>query len=232
MSMFEATALAREVESISRLIVGQAPHPLQVGRMLYYAQGLWLTYHRVPLFREEFRAATHGPLLVGLVPSHEDDRHGRHVHDGHNLDLPAPLREMLKEVVEAFGIHTMGQLSRATRCERPWQRAREGLRWSDRALPSMDTTHIHDFFADMIETGEDVMESLGMRREADQPAWLGPYRTACNVKYMAEHPLFEGHHARRLRVDLGFDPVPEDWSSLEPSPPGGDHLEEPIRKHA
>lgn len=230
--MFEANVLAHEVEAISRLVVGQAPHPLQVGRMLYYAQGLWLTYHRVPLFEGEFSAATHGPLLAEVPMVHREIMCGAHAHEAGTTSLPKEIRDLLKEVIDTFGVYTPAQLSHAIKSERPWQRARNGLPWHDDSCPRIETIDIHDFFAEMIEWGEDVMESVGLPFEGDRPSWFTPYRVACNVKYMAEHPMFEESYARKLRTELGFDPVPGDWSFLEPSPSGSDHHGEPIRKRA
>lgn len=93
---------------------------VQLHKLLYYAQGLHVTWSGEPLFDEAIEAWTNGPVVSSLWA---DERHGR--------SRPAPVklsgdhRALLAEVVRRYGGFSGTELIRRTHLEDPWRDASE-----------------------------------------------------------------------------------------------------------
>ena len=213
--MFRPIDIAAGLERVAEVLSDRRLDPAVLPKLMYYAQGITLAESGQPLFAGGFEAWTHGPV----EPEFRTfiDRHGlgwtdelrkiRPQIDDHSLEL-------LRDVWHVFGKWSACELSEATHAEGPWLRAREGLAWDHPSRPAIDNAWIHDFFADVIETGEDLMADLGISPEPDAPRWRRPFELGVNLKRLSGHPLLDDRQSRNLRVRMGYGEFPEDWSNI------------------
>jgi uncharacterized phage-associated protein len=183
---------------------------------MYYAQGLALAETGRPLFEGKFEAWTHGPVEPDVRSF--IDAHGeawREELARRTLQLDDWSVGLLKDVWQVFGRWTPSELSEATHSEMPWRKARDGAGWDQPSRPLIDEISLHDFFADVIETGEDLMADLKISPEPDAPSWRKPYELGVNLKRLAGHPMFDDRLSRGLRKRMGYGEFPEDWSNVD-----------------
>lgn len=106
---------------------GEVLTNLKLQKLLYYAQAWHLVRKKQQLFKEDFQAWVHGPVLPSQYmrfkifewrPILEDITRPRLSHD---------LNCYLKEIVDVFGCETATNLELMTHNERPWKETRRGL---------------------------------------------------------------------------------------------------------
>lgn len=124
LSCFEAVdyllAKAAAEEEGSELISN-----LKLQKLLYYAQGVHLALHDIPLFPEEIQAWMHGPVVPAVYQKYKDS--------GYEA-LPSPEpgtvdfsrytdeeKETLDEIYRVFGQFSAWRLREMTHGEPPWQ---------------------------------------------------------------------------------------------------------------
>jgi len=115
--------------------------PLKLQKLLYYCQSWHLVYFEGnPLFDEQPKAWSNGPVYTSVYHSYKDDflRHqlieaSKEVDiekEYHSLGASFPLsddqKELIREVLNKYGSYTSAQLVFLTHSEKPWNEAREG----------------------------------------------------------------------------------------------------------
>ena len=96
---------------------------LKLQKLVYYAQGFHLAWYGKPLFPEEIRSWSHGPVVYELynsyrsygseaIPTPED-------YDPSHLDDQT--RELLEEVYNVYGQYSAWGLRNLTHEEPPWK---------------------------------------------------------------------------------------------------------------
>lgn len=122
---------------------------LKLQKLAYYAQGFHLALYGRPLFEEEIRAWTHGPVIPDLY--HEYKHHGAGAipmpvgFDVNTLD--AEQRELLDEVYDVYGQYSAWKLRNMTHEEAPWVAAYDSGAGAD-AVIRHDA--MQDFFRTLI----------------------------------------------------------------------------------
>jgi uncharacterized phage-associated protein len=101
---------------------------LKLQKLLYYAQAWSLVLRDKELFREDFQAWIHGPVLPSQY--HRFKRYEWRpidgvIHGAARTGNPSVDR-LLASIVDVFGVETAGALELMTHSEKPWIDARRG----------------------------------------------------------------------------------------------------------
>jgi uncharacterized phage-associated protein len=107
---------------------GEVLTNLKLQKLLYYAQAWHLALHGKPLFRENFRAWVHGPVLLSQYHRFKEYRWQPILEEVERPnDLGDDLESHFDEVLEVFGSETAVALEMMTHREAPWLEARGDL---------------------------------------------------------------------------------------------------------
>jgi uncharacterized phage-associated protein len=219
--MPQALEIAAALERIAEVENGQGLTPMELLKLAYYAQAVALVETAEPLFEGRFEAWTHGPVEPEIWRFTNRTPHWREELAKHRVQLSDDAWALLRAVHSVFGGLNAFQLRGATHTERPWLRARAGKTWDEPSDDPISQTSILDFYAEVIEDGEDVMAQLKISPEPEGPWWALPYRLGVNVKRLAGHPFFDDAASRDLRRAMGLGEFPDDWTGLEFRPLDG-----------
>lgn len=106
---------------------------MKLQKLIYYSQAWSLVWDEAPLFEERIEAWANGPVVPDLYYEH---RGKFRVHDW-PLGNPDALNQIQQETVDAvlkfYGKKSSQWLSDLTHAEKPWKKARKGLKPSERA---------------------------------------------------------------------------------------------------
>ncbi len=103
---------------------------LKLQKLIFYAQAWSLVFYKTPLFREDFEAWVHGPVVPSLF------RRFRH-YGWKPIEASVPpvkgesLRVHLGKILKAYGHFAANDLERLSHSEDPWKDARVGLAPAD-----------------------------------------------------------------------------------------------------
>lgn len=108
---------------------------LKLQKLVYYTQAWYLAIKKEPLFKEDFQAWVHGPVLPDLYFIYKDCKWNPIVRDdltpekleSIEAEFDQELKEHLKLIVDEYFGMTAYDLERLTHNEDPWLRARDGL---------------------------------------------------------------------------------------------------------
>jgi len=123
--MASASAVARYFLSLSDEEAGDTISNLKLQKLLYYAQGFHLALFGEPLFNEDIRAWTHGPVVVDVY--HEYKGFGSSAiprpQDFDPQQFSKDIQELLDEVYNVYGQYSAWKLRNMTHSEPPWANA-------------------------------------------------------------------------------------------------------------
>lgn len=128
---------------IHREIFEESPTPMKLQKLCYYAQGYSLVDSE-GLFKEDFQAWQHGPVLVELY--HKFKHYQWRQISEETLVVEEGLRELITEVVSAYGRYDGAALSTMTHRETPWLEARGDLEESDGSTELITKNSLRSFF--------------------------------------------------------------------------------------
>lgn len=144
--MANVSDVARYFLSLAEEEAGDDVSNLKLQKLLYYAQGFHLALFQRPLFPNEIRAWTHGPVVVDVY--HEYKNHGSATIPRQTCDLDALTqeeKELLDEVYQVYGQYSAWKLRNMTHEEAPWIAAYD--RGADTVIPH---GAMQDFFATLV----------------------------------------------------------------------------------
>lgn len=144
--MANVSNIARYFLSLAEEEAGDDVSNLKLQKLLYYAQGFHLALFDRPLFDNEIRAWTHGPVVVDVY--HEYKGHGSAPIPRANCDLDALTqdeKDLLDEVYQVYGQYSAWKLRNMTHEESPWIAAYE--RDADTVIQH---GAMRDFFATLV----------------------------------------------------------------------------------
>ncbi len=128
LTMYKPIDIANRFLSEIDREAGDSITHLKLQKLLYYAQAWSLTLWNTPLFKENFQAWTHGPVLKSIFQEFKSA--------GYDV-LPAPTADLpdfdeqadyvLKEVNRIYGEMSAKSLEELTHREDPWRIARGDL---------------------------------------------------------------------------------------------------------
>ena len=210
--MPRALQIVGALERIAEIETGQSLSPAQAMKLLYYVQAIALAEDGHPQFDGTFEAWTHGPVEPEVWRFMSEHPDWRRLLMAEAPQLPEDAWERLREVYRVFGGLNAWELSQATHAERPWARARNGTRWDSQSHQPITETAIRDFYAEIVDDGEDAARELQLSPEEGVPGWALAYRLGVNLKRLAGHPFFDDEKSRRLRSALGLAEIPDRWT--------------------
>ncbi len=93
---------------------------LKLQKLLYYAQGSYLSIYDKPLFKESIEAWRHGPVVYSVYQKYKKfGSSGIDVFDKSDIDKET--ESLLKEVYKIFGKYSAWGLREMTHQEDPWK---------------------------------------------------------------------------------------------------------------
>ncbi len=111
--------------------VGDCMTNLRLQKLVYYAQAWYLANFKEHLFKEDFEAWIHGPVLPDLYHTYKERRGQPIIKDIRLKDvkkrLGANVIEFLEEIAEVYMPFTAFQLEAMTHRDAPWIKARGKL---------------------------------------------------------------------------------------------------------
>lgn len=129
---------------------------VQLHKLLYYVQGLHVTWTGEALFDERIEAWTNGPVVSALWA---DERHGRTRPTPR--ELSGDQQELVAEVARRYGELTGTELIRRTHLEDPWRDASEAV--TDDPNPAISLDALRDWFSRSDEFRRHVEEADRLR---------------------------------------------------------------------
>ena len=120
--MTKAVKVARYFLSLADEEAGDVISNLKLQKLLYYAQGFHLALFKKPLFDDEIRAWTHGPVVPSTYHVYKD-------FGAAAIPIPDDIdpneitdeeRGLLDEVYNVYGQYSAWKLRNMTHTERPW----------------------------------------------------------------------------------------------------------------
>jgi uncharacterized phage-associated protein len=127
---------------------------LKLQKLVYYAQAWHLALHDEPLFREDFEAWVHGPVIPSLYKKYE--KFGWHpIEQEVEPDLPTEVREFLDEVSQEYFACDAYELEQMIHIEAPWNQARDGLPADAPSNSVIRQEWIKEYFQKRVEEKED-----------------------------------------------------------------------------
>lgn len=95
---------------------------LKLQKLLYYAQGYFLAKKDTPLFKEDFLAWEHGPVIRKIYDEYKSNgANGIKYDKDFNVEIDAGTERILEEVYEEYGQFTAWKLRNMTHEEMPWK---------------------------------------------------------------------------------------------------------------
>ncbi|MDR6216167.1 type II toxin-antitoxin system antitoxin SocA domain-containing protein [Paracidovorax wautersii] len=119
--MADVSNVARYFLSLAEDEAGDDVSNLKLQKLLYYAQGFHLALFDRPLFENEIRAWTHGPVVAEVYRDYK--QHGGNPIPRAQCDLDALTnaeQELLAEVYQVYGQYSAWKLRNMTHEEAPW----------------------------------------------------------------------------------------------------------------
>ena len=119
---------------------------MKLQKLVYYGQAWSLVLLGRPLFPEEIRAWTYGPVVRELFLQHRGQFVVSQL-DGYPERIPEEERRLLQRVLEAYGTLDGYELSQKTHQETPWRSAREGLGQGDKSTRMITHEALRECYA-------------------------------------------------------------------------------------
>lgn len=95
---------------------------LKLQKLLYYAQGYYLARKNDPLFKEDFIAWEHGPVIRKVYDEYKKNgAKGIEYNEDFNISIDKETEIILNEVYEKFGQFSAWKLRDMTHQEMPWR---------------------------------------------------------------------------------------------------------------
>ncbi|WP_082579184.1 type II toxin-antitoxin system antitoxin SocA domain-containing protein [Massilia sp. Root133] len=124
-----------QLDVVQRLIITrhrelfeESPSPMKLQKLCYYAQGYLLAQNK-ELFKEDFQAWQHGPVVPSLYRRYKDYGWRSIAEDipFDIADIDAGVAQEISDIVAAYGRYDGAALSTMTHREAPWLDARGDL---------------------------------------------------------------------------------------------------------
>lgn len=100
---------------------------LKLQKLLYYGQAWHLALKDRPIFREDFQAWIHGPVLPSQYKRFKDCEWRPILDEIQKPELDSDLEKHLVEILNVFGAETATALELMIHNEKPWRDARKDL---------------------------------------------------------------------------------------------------------
>ena len=123
---------------------------LKLQKLVYYAQAWHMAIYDEPLFKEDFQAWIHGPVIPSLYHEYKHFRWQPIVKDANPI-LPENISNFLDEVVEEYFSCDAYELEQMTHAEDPWKQARESLMLDEPSDEIIKKEWIREYYKARVE---------------------------------------------------------------------------------
>ncbi|HXY99211.1 MAG TPA: type II toxin-antitoxin system antitoxin SocA domain-containing protein [Stellaceae bacterium] len=182
--------------------LGVPVDPMQLQKLLVYAQSFYLALYGEALFSDEVVAWRDGMVVERVWQSCKDFGNQPIVApDGQDADaalLGAEIEAFLIEVISFFGGYTAIKLSDAVHAEDPWRNARAGI---PRRAPSntrVGKETLRTYYRALIDDGEAALSRHELLATVPDPRWGYFYVAGICDRRMYSHPFFDRVLAQQL----------------------------------
>ena len=93
---------------------------LKLQKLLYYAQGIYLSKYKKPLFHEKIYAWEHGPVIKEVYNKYKSFGGKGIEFDGSAIEFPDEIDKFLESIYNRFGQYSAWKLRNMTHKEEPW----------------------------------------------------------------------------------------------------------------
>lgn len=133
--------------------------PLALQKLVFFAQAWFLANRGKPLFKEDFQAWAHGPVVRSLWERFRDYQWDALPSADAQPELSAETQSLLDAVYDKYGQYSAKKLERMTHEKKgPWEKARNGLSPEARCETIISKQAIRDFYGAKIgKTWEAVL---------------------------------------------------------------------------
>lgn len=134
---------------------GSAMTPLRLQKLLYYVEAWYLANFDQPLFRENFKAWVHGPVLNSVFQKYKRYR-WRDIPTQGPVDdqLPADLRNFIDAVCDEYEQFSAKKLEQLTHAEEPWRVARGDRSPEENCDEPIDKLLMRNYYGKRIDKAE------------------------------------------------------------------------------
>jgi uncharacterized phage-associated protein len=128
---------------------------LKLQKLLYYVDAWHLTTFEQPLFKEEFEAWVHGPVIREVFNHYKGESVLNGILQPKELDyqlddyISEQQIELVNDVLDEYGKQSPYHLECLTHDELPWKEARRGYSWSDRCEEKISKSTMKKFYSEM-----------------------------------------------------------------------------------
>ena len=147
-----------KIELVARYILCKTMDitPLELQKLLYYAQSFYYALFGVELFLDDCQAWAYGPVFPDVYYRYKEYGYDPITKPTSEFDvdigeLTVKEVELIDSVMEAFGRYSGEVLSRITHNELPWIEARGALHPYDRSVTVIERDTISDYFAAIVK---------------------------------------------------------------------------------
>ena len=119
---------------------------LKLQKLLYYAQAWHLANFEAPLFNEEIKAWTHGPVVPSVWHLYKD-RGWLPLEAEASPQIDKDTTAFLEKVFSAYGGFTAKKLEQMTHAEKPWLEARGSLPLEAKCDVPIKRDTMRDYYA-------------------------------------------------------------------------------------
>lgn len=138
---------------------GETISNLKLQKLVYYAQAWFVANYEKPLFKGEFQAWVHGPVLPELYRTYKE-RGSSPIPTSRELEevekaLDPAILEYLKEVARVYMPSGAYELELMTHQEAPWIDAREGLEPDEKGENVISLEAMKEYYGGKIKNQTD-----------------------------------------------------------------------------
>lgn len=146
--------------------------PLQLQKLLYYIQALYIIYFNKYAFTDDCEAWQHGPVYKDIYEKYKEFRYESISQNSE--DLPALSQEekqIADTVINIFGFYSGKILERFTHFEMPWLKTREGLSPDSSSTRIIRKKLLSEYFTN-VKTEYKLVSLADIKKYADSLATM------------------------------------------------------------
>ena len=143
----ENTNVSKELDIATRYFINELkPDTLKLQKLLYFAQGVSFCMHDKELFKEEFEAWVHGPVIPVIYHKYKKYQYNP-IDITYKCDFKCEnQKEVLEYVKNTYGKYDAKYLEDLTHTQDPWLYARRGLDPDERHEKIIPKNIIAEYF--------------------------------------------------------------------------------------
>lgn len=123
---------------------------LKLQKLLYFAQAWHLANRNKPLFKDDFQAWAHGPVVRAIYDRFRGQSWEPLAPVESQPNLSESEAALLEQVFETYGQYGAKYLENLTHKHQPWRSAREGLSPEERCETVITKKSMRDFYGKKI----------------------------------------------------------------------------------